>query len=109
MLEPHVDETTVQGLQQWFGAECNGDWEHSYGVVIETTDNPGWSVEIDLNETRLACRGTPPVKQHISQDDWLHIEVTDTKFIGTGDPTKLVVILEAFMEFRNSVQDDEFK
>lgn len=32
---------------------CDNDWEHSYGLRIATLDNPGWSVEISLNDTVL--------------------------------------------------------
>jgi hypothetical protein len=45
-----------QALQQWYLAECNGDWEHSYGVHIETLDNPGWMLKVDLRDTSLAER-----------------------------------------------------
>ena len=38
-------------IDQWHKSNCNGDWEHSYGVTIETLDNPGWWVKIDLAET----------------------------------------------------------
>ena len=43
-------------LQQWYEAQCNGDWEHHYGISIESQDNPGWRVEIDLKDTPL-CGG----------------------------------------------------
>ncbi|OAX48412.1 hypothetical protein gpAD87_09590 [Paenibacillus sp. AD87] len=42
---------TLKWLQNWYLENCNGDWEHSYGVKIDTVDNPGWSVEIDLTDT----------------------------------------------------------
>jgi Immunity protein 53 len=29
-------------LQSWYVAQCNGDWEHTCGISIETVDNPGW-------------------------------------------------------------------
>ncbi|UCH44768.1 MAG: hypothetical protein JSV11_10785 [Nitrospiraceae bacterium] len=35
-------------LNRWYINQCNGDWEHQYGIVIETLDNPGWRVKIDL-------------------------------------------------------------
>ena len=38
---------------RWYLAECNGDWEHSYGIEIGTLDNPGWTLKIDLRETTL--------------------------------------------------------
>ncbi|WP_338708672.1 MULTISPECIES: Imm53 family immunity protein [Paenibacillus] len=37
---------TLKWLQNWYHENCNGDWEHSYDVKIDTVDNPGWSVEI---------------------------------------------------------------
>lgn len=40
-------------IQKWYQAQCNGDWEHSYGIIIETIDNPGWSITIDLETTEL--------------------------------------------------------
>lgn len=38
-------------LTSWYLAECNEDWEHTYGVKIDTLDNPGWTVVIDLRDT----------------------------------------------------------
>lgn len=31
-------------LSNWHKLNCNGDWEHTYGIKIETLDNPGWLV-----------------------------------------------------------------
>lgn len=38
-------------LAKWFVEQCNGDWEHSYGIKIHTISNPGWFVEVDLSYT----------------------------------------------------------
>lgn len=35
----------VTRLAQWYASQCNGEWEHSNGLTIVTTDNPGWVVE----------------------------------------------------------------
>ena len=45
--------STLARLEAWYLRQCNGDWEHLYGVTIETLDNPGWSVTIDLTGTKL--------------------------------------------------------
>ena len=37
-------------IQDWYKINCDGDWEHSYGYKIETLDNHGWSVIIDLKD-----------------------------------------------------------
>jgi hypothetical protein len=28
-------------LENWFTRQCDGDWEHGEGVVIESLDDPG--------------------------------------------------------------------
>ncbi len=40
-------------LQDWYRSRCDGTWEHSYGVKIDTLDNPGWLVTVDLGERSL--------------------------------------------------------
>jgi hypothetical protein len=27
-------------LEQWYQQQCDDEWEHHYGVTIETLDNP---------------------------------------------------------------------
>jgi hypothetical protein len=83
-------------LQEWYLAQCNGDWEHCYGIKIETLDNPGWSISIPLEETSASGVTMPPHEQDRGDDDWVSCKVEDGKFVGHGDPTKLVVILDLF-------------
>ncbi len=45
----------LQELEQWYLRQCDGEWEHSFGMRIETIDNPGWVIEVDLAGTRLAA------------------------------------------------------
>ena len=40
-------------LEGWYTRCCDGEWEHRYGVCIETLDNPGWLIRIDLTGTDL--------------------------------------------------------
>ena len=48
-----VDMTTINRPQCWYASQCGGDWEHHFGVKIDTLDNPGWRVVIDLVGTNL--------------------------------------------------------
>ena len=43
-------------LSDWHSRHCNGEREQWYGITIQTTDNPGWWVKIDLTGTALAAR-----------------------------------------------------
>jgi hypothetical protein len=55
-------ETTLQRLQRWFASNCDQEWEHDFGVKIETLDNPGWLVQIDLIGTPLCEANFEPVE-----------------------------------------------
>lgn len=57
---------SVLGDLQNFYANCNGDW-HLYGVRINTLDNPGWSVKIDLEETNLDGKHYQTVESELSE------------------------------------------
>jgi len=54
-------------LQQWYSAQCDGEWEHGSGITIETLDNPGWSVEICVEGTELASAPFEPVKTEVGE------------------------------------------
>ena len=94
------DEITE--LQTWYRAQCNGDWEHRYGVTIGTLDNPGWSVTIDLADTPLADRGFTTVESLSHELDWMRCEVKDSKWLGNGGPNMLRTILRTFLAWANS-------
>lgn len=51
--------TPMQRLQEWFAKHCNGEREHMSGVRIETTDNPGWWIKIELEGTPCANMHSP--------------------------------------------------
>ncbi len=70
----------VEQIQAWYAAQCDGGWEHQYGVSIETLDNPGWCVMVDLSGTSLEN-----ISFQTYQED------------GRGDPFKLQTILEIFV------------
>lgn len=48
-----MGDDNLNWLTAWYLAQCDNDWEHSYGVKIDTLDNPGWSITIDLTDTSL--------------------------------------------------------
>lgn len=43
----------LKWIENWYLKNCDGNWEHSYGVEIGNIDNPGWYIKIDLKETYL--------------------------------------------------------
>ena len=85
-------------LQQWYNNNCNGDWEHGYGIKIGNLDNPGWCVDIDLIDTKYENIEIAWVENKTSYQNWCDYHVKDKKFEGYGDPFKLQTILEKFRE-----------
>ena len=89
--------TNIQKLQQWYAQQCDGTWEHQYGVAIDTLDNPGWSVTIDLDGTDLEGVLMEPISSDKGERDWLSCKTDGGKLIGHGDSLKLEAILEVFL------------
>lgn len=83
-------------IQTWFLAQCNGDWEHTYGVKIDTLDNPGWSVIIDLTGTMLESVSMTPVVNERTDDNWVNCSIVERQFRGYGGPENLLEVLEVF-------------
>lgn len=86
----------LRALEAWYARPCDGHWEHRFGVTIETLDNPGWAVRIDLAETTLAGRPFETVRIDRTPDNWLRCAVEADVFIGHGVPGNLHEILDAF-------------
>lgn len=58
-------------LQRWYLDQCDDDWEHSFGITIDTLDNPGWSIKIDLEGTALMGHAYERSEVHRSEHDWV--------------------------------------
>lgn len=89
--------SALERVQTWYVAQCNGDWEHSYGVKIDTLDNPGWIVTVDLAETEWADLRIDRSIDQRSEHDWVQLEITNSQFIGCGGPRNLEEVLHRFL------------
>lgn len=86
-------------LEEWYKSSCNGEWEEDYGIKIQTIDNPGWLVIIDILETDLEEKEFVPLNIDNSDDDWVQCKVEGGQFVGAGDKTKLSYIITQFKEW----------
>ncbi|HZI16611.1 MAG TPA: immunity 53 family protein, partial [Myxococcus sp.] len=87
----------LKRLQDWYARQCDEEWEHTYGVTIDTLDNPGWRVKINLKGTALESTPLDTVDVNHGDADWWMCRREGTDFFGVGDPTKLQTILEHFL------------
>ena len=84
-------------LQSWYALQCDGGWEHTYGVKIDTLDNPGWTLQIELHHTSLQSRSLERVTVQRDEHDWLHAWTQDETFHAACGPLNLS---EAIYTFR---------
>jgi hypothetical protein len=91
--------TSLTRLQNWYHSQCDGDWEHQFGVHVETLDNPGWTVKIDLKDTEHEDREFAQIKVQRSEDDWLHISRTPDTFRIACGPSNLEESLSIFCDW----------
>jgi hypothetical protein len=84
-------------LENWFTRQCDGDWEHGEGVVIESLDDPGWWVRIDLNGTRYdEVQNRDLLDERPGEANWIRCVIRDGKFDGMGSPEMLGRIVQLF-------------
>jgi hypothetical protein len=83
-------------LQNWFLSQCDGDWEHDYGITIKTLGNPGWSVKINIEETEMDDIPLERIEIERSENDWVHCRVEKKTFKAYGGPENLKEMLEIF-------------
>ncbi|MGW5284370.1 immunity 53 family protein [Streptomyces collinus] len=89
-------EHVLEWLQSWYSSQCDGDWEHEWGVKVETTDNPGWFVKINLEETALADREHPRHQVTRGEHDWVMAWTSEQTFHVACGPGNLAEALSLF-------------
>lgn len=94
--------TDLEWLGEWFQQQCDGDWEHEFGVAIETLDNPGWSFRVDLTGTLLS--DVAFVAADVNDGErWMRLwKDNPSAFCGASSPTMLPVMLARFREWAST-------
>ncbi|MFJ4844613.1 MULTISPECIES: immunity 53 family protein [unclassified Streptomyces] len=96
-------ENVLDWLQSWYAAQCDGDWEHTWGVTIGTLDNRGRTVRIDLEETALEDRAHPRQRITRGEHDRVIAWTSEKVFHLVCGPGNLT---EALALFRTWATDD---
>lgn len=109
---------TLEEIQNWYKMNCDGDWEHTYGIEIGTLDNPGWIVKIELNDTLLEDEefisienGDPEIMLSLIGDGlyndnvWIKCYKEESIWTGMGSPDKLEEILQEFLKWAKEKTD----
>jgi hypothetical protein len=97
--------TTLQRLMNWYESNCDGDWEHSFGVRISTLDNPGWRIQVSLSKTPLENRDFDSIREDRSDHDWIFCRVEDEdgrRFPAYGGVKNLEELILIFLGWADS-------
>ena len=95
-------DSLLEWLQDFYLSACDGDWEDGVGYTIATLDNPGWSIDFDLENTALEDRPFKPVRIERSEHDWVQCRVDPKLFQGRGGPKNLTELLTIFRDWATS-------
>jgi len=94
-----MKNSTLKWIEDWYKSNCDGDWEHGYGIKIETLDNPGWLIHIDLIKTSFGNNDLDISSAKKDENNWYWWKIENNVFIAAGDPNKLSFLLELFRKF----------
>lgn len=95
-------------LQHWYQLHCDNDWEHSYGITIETLDNPGWKLSVDLNDTFLEDVEFQSIQKGNSEsrnESWIHCYKENSCFVGMGGINDIEEVISIFLKWSDDCTD----
>jgi hypothetical protein len=99
-MDATTDANLLKRLQEWYASQCNGGWEHTYGISISTLDNPGWSLNVALTDTYLFDRAFDEVHfEGIDNNDWYVCKIENNVFKARSGPNRLSDAVALFLEW----------
>ncbi|WP_303850070.1 immunity 53 family protein [Apibacter mensalis] len=104
-----MEKDMLVWLEEWYASQCDGYWEHNYGVKIETFDNPGWGLKIELEDTGINIDDKSWVKIEISETEWLGYKIENGIFDAFGGAHKLNLLIKIFKLLVDNGDIDEMK
>lgn len=95
-----TNENELHWLMEWYASQCDGDWEHQHGVTIDTLDNPGWSLKVDLRGTEAEGRKLERERDQAADEDvWSHISSDGETFLAYCGPRELGRVIARFRDW----------
>lgn len=91
-----IERDDFAWLQAWYYIHCNGTWELMKRIHLETLENAGWLITINVKDTELETADFRIITILNSQNDWLGCEVKNKVFQGQCGPFNLPDVLKVF-------------
>lgn len=100
---------SLERLARWFKSQIDGSWESDWGVTLQTLDNPGWMLEVNLDGTPLYAVPFKHLKTKRGKDDWVECAIQDhgraggeergRVFVAAGGPGNLEELVSIFCDW----------
>lgn len=95
-----MTKTILDRLCSWYQSQCDGQWEHEWGVEIGTVDNPGWRVKINLQGTDLESSTFEEYEdKYDHESSWLRCWKEGGAFHAACGPSRLEDALSVFLSW----------
>jgi hypothetical protein len=94
----------LSNLAKWYESHCDGKWEHAHRIKIQTIDNPGFSVEINLIDTGLEKIDYVATEVEY-EGDWINTyKSKEMKWVAACSPNMLNEVISLFLKWSQSIQ-----
>lgn len=97
----------LEWLDGWYQRQCNGEWEHSKGVQLESLEQRGWQLTINLTGTSAENAEPQRVSFGSSCGEWIACSISPDRFEGSGDPRRLEQIIGIFRRWVETADREE--
>ena len=91
----------INWLEDWLESNCDGGWEHLYGVDNKTIDNPGWHLKLNILDTLYEDVTFDDITIDRTEHDWVRCKKSDGNIDCAGGPRNLnemLGIIKKWME-----------
>lgn len=95
----NVDDSIFLWLVTWYNQIANQQAKNKDKICIRTLDNPGWSLQIDLQGTGLENCEFSKVSSFRSENDWIVCRVENAIFNAACGPFNFTEVLNIFYDF----------
>src|SRR5882724_8826904 len=101
-----TDSEVLSRLQLWYSSQCNGQWEHTNGISIDSLDNPGWWLKVDLADTYLSGLVFDEISgDDVDGKDWYVHKVNNNVFEAFCGQNGLRDAIVAFLRWADDAKE----
>jgi hypothetical protein len=94
-----MQRDNLEWLDTWYQNQCDGEWEHSRGMRLESLHERGWQLTIHLVGTSAANTSPQRLNLDTPCGEWIQCSISEDRFQGSGDPRKLEQIIGVFRQW----------